>query len=231
MAFYGVRMGRIIGVFTDWKECYKSSVGGFSNAVYRKFSTREQAERWVAGEDTAVIANMAKQVVNKRESTVGTNPVDSKTAVVYTAGGVGKGGETIAYGGVFIYNDIVTRISGCDSYGSVAKMPKILGEMISVMKSVSLCLRNGVHRVVIRYTYEGIESWVRGSWQAKNEFSLLYAKFMNYAAKSMEICFENVTPRSDRLSLEAENLALAAISKNLKCSYAEFLNSCAICMR
>lgn len=238
MAYYGVRVGKVIGVFTDWKECYKHSVGGFPNATYKKFATREQAENWVAGMDSdTLLANEARNTMTT--VTAGNkDELDGKTAIGYTAGKTDGHGKMVGYGGVFLYNDRVTRISGCDSFfvvdgtsGEVKSTSGFFGEVISAMKLVSLCIRNGVHRVVIRYCYAGIESWATGAWKCNNSFSSLYANFMQSAAKKLQISYEHVQPKKDRFSVEASSLALSAISKNHRCNYNEFLNSCAIGLR
>lgn len=49
--FYGVRKGHVPGVYTDWDTCRKMTAG-FSGAVYKSFPTRQEAEAFVAGEDT-----------------------------------------------------------------------------------------------------------------------------------------------------------------------------------
>lgn len=235
MAYYGVRVGKIIGVFTDWKECYKLSVGGFPSAVYRKFPTREQAEAWVAGKDTETV--FAEEAVKCMKATSETD-TDNKTAIGYTAGTADGNGKIVGYGGIFIYNDNVTRISGCDSfylvdttYNSVKRTPGFFGEIISAMKLVSMCIRNGVHKCIIRYSYAGVESWATGKWKANNSFSSLYARFMQDATKKLSIVYEHVMVKKDRFSSEASNLALSAICKNHRCNYTEFLNSCALSLR
>lgn len=48
--FYAVAVGRTVGVFTSWEEC-KKSVIGFPKASYKKFDTREDAERFIERDD------------------------------------------------------------------------------------------------------------------------------------------------------------------------------------
>lgn len=47
---YAVAVGRTVGVFTSWDEC-KKSVHGFPKASYKKFASREEAERFIARDD------------------------------------------------------------------------------------------------------------------------------------------------------------------------------------
>lgn len=48
--FYAVRAGHHRGVFETWPEC-QAQVSGYSGAVYKSFSTREDAEAFVAGQN------------------------------------------------------------------------------------------------------------------------------------------------------------------------------------
>lgn len=49
MAFYyAVQKGKKPGVYNNWNDC-KAQVTGFSGAVYKKFSTRQEAETFAAG--------------------------------------------------------------------------------------------------------------------------------------------------------------------------------------
>jgi len=46
MPYYAVANGKKIGVFLHWNEC-NDSVKGFKNAVFKKFDTNEQAEKFI----------------------------------------------------------------------------------------------------------------------------------------------------------------------------------------
>ena len=43
-----MKNGRKIGIFNTWKEC-EEQVKGYSNAVYKKFSTYEEALEFIRG--------------------------------------------------------------------------------------------------------------------------------------------------------------------------------------
>lgn len=51
-AFYAVRAGRVPGVYTSWDECEKQ-VKGFSLARFKGFASREEAEQFVLGVESA----------------------------------------------------------------------------------------------------------------------------------------------------------------------------------
>lgn len=46
MSFYAVASGRNTGIFLTWAEC-SNSVKGYKNAIYKKFSTREEANKYI----------------------------------------------------------------------------------------------------------------------------------------------------------------------------------------
>lgn len=46
MSFYAVLKGRIPGIYTNWNEC-KKQTEGFSGPVFRKFSSKEEAEKFI----------------------------------------------------------------------------------------------------------------------------------------------------------------------------------------
>ena len=46
MPFYAVANGRNIGIFLNWNDC-NQSVKGYKNALYKKFDTKEEADRFI----------------------------------------------------------------------------------------------------------------------------------------------------------------------------------------
>ena len=48
--YYAVRAGRSTGVFLTWAECQKQ-VTGFPGAVFKSFTTIEEAENFVKGKN------------------------------------------------------------------------------------------------------------------------------------------------------------------------------------
>ena len=47
---YAVARGRVKGVFLTWTEC-QQSIKGYSGAKYKKFESREDAERFIEEPD------------------------------------------------------------------------------------------------------------------------------------------------------------------------------------
>ena len=46
MSFYAVAKGKLTGIFNTWSEC-KSNTDGYKGAVFKKFSTKEEAEAFI----------------------------------------------------------------------------------------------------------------------------------------------------------------------------------------
>ncbi|ETS59837.1 hypothetical protein PaG_06140 [Moesziomyces aphidis] len=69
--YYAIRVGRQTGVFTDW-DVAAPLVVGHSGAVHKKFSSRQEAERFVNGTNTEPPSKAAndkpKQTLGKRKS-------------------------------------------------------------------------------------------------------------------------------------------------------------------
>lgn len=53
MKIYAVRKGRKTGLFYSWDEC-KLSTTGFSGAEFKSFKSTEEANAYLAGEETLV---------------------------------------------------------------------------------------------------------------------------------------------------------------------------------
>lgn len=47
--YYSVRIGKKAGIYLTWKEC-EENVKGYPNAKYKKFNTKEEAEKYLEEE-------------------------------------------------------------------------------------------------------------------------------------------------------------------------------------
>jgi ribonuclease HI len=83
MTFYAVANGRTIGVFSNWNDC-NNSVNGYSNALYKKFDTKEEADKFI---------------LNSNDNNVAFNP----EYYVYTDGACSNNGKDNALAGIGIF--------------------------------------------------------------------------------------------------------------------------------
>lgn len=66
MVYYAVAKGRTIGVFMSWVDC-KKSIDGFAGAVFKKFDSNEDAEKFVKTGFTSVL--FTKKIVKNTDVT------------------------------------------------------------------------------------------------------------------------------------------------------------------
>lgn len=89
--FYGVRVGRDIGIFNTWKECQKS-VNGFSGAEFKSFLTLEETEKYIKD-------NIKDN--NIKDNNIKDNNI--KYIKVYTDGACSNNGKLNAKAGIGVF--------------------------------------------------------------------------------------------------------------------------------
>ncbi|MCI1974934.1 MAG: ribonuclease H family protein [Limosilactobacillus sp.] len=71
---YAVKKGRHPGIYLTWPEC-QQEINGYSGAVYKSFSSKSSAKKWLSGEDQDQMEDHPEQ------------PNDSDAIYLYTDGG------------------------------------------------------------------------------------------------------------------------------------------------
>lgn len=68
--FYAVKVGKIPGIYGTWSET-EEQVKGFPGAVYKSFSTEEDAIRYISCEDIKEIKSVSDETsaINKKNRT------------------------------------------------------------------------------------------------------------------------------------------------------------------
>lgn len=183
--FYAVRSGHKCGIFLTWDEC-KKQVDGFKGAEYKSFSSMDEAKSWLTGE--ALISN-SEDVI--------TLPDDNQV-IAYVDGSYEDSIKKYAFGCVLITpgGRIFTHFGNGDNPESLA-IRNVAGEMIGAMFATRWAIVNGFKEIEIRYDYEGIEKWVTGVWQAKNNLTSQYSAFMRNQQKTVKIVFTKVAAHSN----------------------------------
>lgn len=60
-SFYAVAVGKVKGIYGTWEEC-KQMVDGIANAKYKKFGTREEAERFLRDGAAPILSKLGIEV-------------------------------------------------------------------------------------------------------------------------------------------------------------------------
>lgn len=176
--YYGVRRGKITGVFDNWQAC-KDSVDGYPNAEYKGFSTLEEARDYLGESPQHALP-----------------PEGSLTA--YVDGSYDDSLKKYAFGCIFILADgrIFAEYGNGDNAQSLQHR-NVTGEMLGAMYAVKFAMLNGFAGLEICYDYQGIEKWVTGEWRTRTELTGKYAAAMREWAKSIDIRFTKVEAHSN----------------------------------
>ena len=67
------------------------------------------------------------------------------------------------------------RASGRDIPEGAEQHRNVAGEIQAVLKALTWCQQHGIDTATIYYDYQGLESWVDGSWKAKTPLTQAYA--------------------------------------------------------
>ena len=106
MSFYAVAKGKLTGIFNTWSEC-KSNTDGYKGAVFKKFSTKEEAEAFIVYNTNAHETN-AFDILMKAKKKTETKAAEIDNAFepeyyVYTDGSCSENGKENALAGMGIY--------------------------------------------------------------------------------------------------------------------------------
>lgn len=200
--YYGVKKGKVVGVFESWDEC-KNSIEGFSGAEYKSFPTYEEAKAYAEGTD---ITEVHKSLA-----------AESNMVIAYVDGSYDEGLKRYSFGCVIItpQGDIICE-SGANEDPEAVVSRNVAGELMGTMYAVRWSYSNGYTNILIRHDYEGIAKWFAGLWKANSYCAKKYLEYMNKYRNAMNISFEKVTAHSgDKYNEMADVLAKKALKENL----------------
>ncbi|MFA5527465.1 MAG: ribonuclease H family protein [Peptostreptococcales bacterium] len=179
--YYAVRIGKENGIYRTWDEC-KKNVDGFSGAEYKSFSTQEEAEAFMSGQ------NMNLH---------GEDLSDKNIAHAYVDGSYSDSKNRYAYGAVLISpNGTIEEICGSDNNENALSSRNVAGELAGAMQAIQWAVKEGYKGIMIYHDYEGIQKWATGEWQAKSYVALKYLEFLQKYKKKLNIEFTKVLAHS-----------------------------------
>lgn len=196
--YYGVKKGKITGVFEIWDQC-KSSIEGFSGAEYKSFPTYEEAQAYAEGTD---ITEIHKKLAE-----------ESNTVIAYVDGSYDDSQKRYSFGCVIItpQGEIICE-SGANEDPEAVVSRNVAGELMGTMFAVRWAYSNGYLNILIRHDYEGIAKWFTGLWKVNSYCAKKYMEYMNKYRNVMKISFEKVTAHSgDKYNEMADELAKKAL--------------------
>ena len=191
--YYAVKLGHKKGIFNSWAEC-KLQVEGYSGAVYKSFSLKEDAVNF--------LGSTKKNNIQKKEL---------KTIISYIDGSYNKNIKLFSCGVLIIYNNKMIELKASSTDSNIAEMRNVAGELMGVEVLIKWVEKNIVEdvKLIIHYDYEGIERWANKEWKA-NKIGTKAYKIMidNFRSKNNSIEFVKVKAHSgDKNNEIADRLA------------------------
>ncbi len=191
--FYAVKSGRSPGIYESWSEC-QEQIKGFAGALFKSFSSLQEAQDWMKPEKLSV--SFADASVK-----------------VYVDGSFVKAGQPAGWGWVAVENETVIG-EGCGKTPGPALSRNIDGELHAAIEGARF-LKERKTRGVICHDYAGIAHWAKGEWKAKSEIAQWYQKEIEPYLEW--ICFEKVAAHSGhRWNDRADELAKAGLGEECK---------------
>ncbi len=161
--FYAIRKGRQPGVYSTWPEAERQ-VKGYGGAIFKGFATREEAEKWLTGDETA--SSSGKPVRRQRKQPVVQQPKESEI-FIYTDGGAINNPGPGGYGVVILDGNEKRELSGgfrrttnnrMELTAAIVALQEVLPtDKKIVLFSDSSYLVNGVMK-------KWVNSWQKNGW-------------------------------------------------------------------
>ena len=190
--YYAVKNGRIPGIYTSWDEC-KEQVNGFSGAVYKSFTIKEEAMAYIDNSEV------------KTE-------VSDNAAIAYVDGSYLHSAKRFSFGAILLYQGDELEFKEAFDDPELATMRNVAGEIKGAEFIMKYCVDNNIPAVEIFYDYEGIEKWCSGVWQANKEGTKNYREFFKECSKKIQITFHKVKGHSgNKYNDLADALAKSAL--------------------
>lgn len=236
--YYAVKVGKKPGIYKTWDKC-KEQVNKFPGAIYKSFKTLEEAEKF-SGVKTSFnenknnkLNNSAKKADIKKEGDL--KPIRSSANVKYfekyiepetikddfdfiafVDGSYDRVSKTFGSGIAVLdlENDTIEefKVAGNDKWDQW----NIVGEIEASKFAIKLGYEKELKKICIYHDLKNIALWASGSWQAKNEYTQDYVRYVEKYSENMKITFIKVKGHScNKYNDIADRLAREAIEEYL----------------
>ncbi len=168
MKFYGVRRGRMTGIFESWEAC-RAQVHHFPGAEYKAFPTREEAEAFVS-------PHKVNHPITRKKPPKPSSPIIE----IWVDGSCfpqANGSLRLGWGFLVKKNGVeIHRDKGNNIPHAAVEHRNVAGEILAILNAIQWCQSQEITNVRIYFDYQGLESWATGAWRAKLPFTQAYAK-------------------------------------------------------
>lgn len=244
--YYAVKVGKTPGIYMTWEHC-SAQVTGFKGAKYKSFFTIEEALDFIGDNKINIEklneVNDTKKRSIKNESTkfvkegydvkpirssanVKTyksyiNPLDIKDEYEYIAfvdGSYDRSNQVFGSGVIVLNVNNNSYETYCSAGYDKWDQWNIVGELEAVKVAINKAKEFGKKNIAIYHDLKNIALWASGEWQAKNEYTQEYVKYIEDESKELNICFIKVKAHSNESIYNdfADEAAKSAIIEYLK---------------
>lgn len=198
--YYAVKKGRKRGIYSTWSEC-EAQVKGYSGAVFKKFSTYEEALKFI-------------DEVEEPLEDVHVSSLKENEMIAYVDGSFDKDSGSYSYGIVLFTKDGKSEISSMEKDEKMKDMRNVAGEIRGAMVAMDKALKSGKDILYLYYDYMGIEKWAVGEWKANKYGTKMYKSYYDSIKDKLRVVFKKVTAHSgNEYNEEADRLAKKALEK------------------
>lgn len=188
MKYYAIKEGLKRGIFNSWDEC-KEYVSGYKGAVYKSFSTLEDAKNYLEDKEEEVCGTFA-----------------------YVDGSYNPQTTEYSFGAVLYYNNQMYQFKrkfGPDEY---SKSRNVSGEIRGAAFIIQYAIKLGIKELDLYYDYRGIEEFYTGFYKATKDLPMRYQMFAQEAKKQIKINFHKVKSHTNnKYNDMVDNLAKEAL--------------------
>ena len=198
--YYAVRVGRSIGVFLTWAECQKQ-VTGFPGAVFKSFTTIEEAENFVKG-IVPKIEESGEQILKAEPGAL----------VAYVDGSYNVANNQFSYGMVLLDGEQELKFQQFFIDEELASMRNVAGEIKGAEAAMRYAVEQGFHKLYIYHDYEGIAKWCQDEWKTNKEGTKAYKAYFDSIRDKLQVVFVKVAAHTgDKYNEMADKLAKEAL--------------------
>ncbi|WP_251440953.1 ribonuclease H1 domain-containing protein [Veillonella intestinalis] len=233
--YYAVKEGRVRGIFDSWAACERQ-VKGYGGAIYKSFTSRQDAEDFMADEVAPIKGmSMAEYLETAKASTRRSSrrkkvaepeatpaitaesilaELGPRCMLAYIDGSFDKVRNVVGAGGIMFYEGQEETFSfGTDKEMYTAYW-NVAGELLGAMHVIKTAIAKQIKEVHIYYDYMGIEMWATGRWKANNPLTKAYAEFTLNSRRQVKTVFHKVAAHTGVVYNEkADELAKAGTTK------------------
>lgn len=179
--YYAVKIGRNPGVYETWGEC-KKQVDKFPSAKYKKFNSKDEALAFI---------NEEQFIQNKKID------IDNYDAIIYIDGSYNAKMSSYGFGMHVILKDRKEEsYFGCGQDNELAQVRNVAGELLGAIRALQYANNNKLRNIKLCYDFEGIEKWITGKWETKNNITKSYKEEFIKLSEGINIKFEKVKAHS-----------------------------------